>query len=474
MTPFIGRQLELKLLSETYESSPSSCLFVIKGRRRIGKSRLVREFAKDKEFLEFSGLAPTEGITDQDQRQVFASQLHSQLGGALQVFDDWTTAFNSLVKKIQNKKYVVLFDEISWLAHKDKTFTAKLKNFWDLGILKKNKICLILSGSVSTWIEKNIINSTALFGRINLSINLEELSLPDSTKFLKKIGFKGSIYEQLLILSLTGGVPWYIEQVNKNQSAQANIQRLFFSKDALLLGEFNKIFNDLFDKRSGIYQQIVKYLADHGAQNISSLRTALKYPTGGVLSEYLNNLCLSGFMKKHYNWDFKSRKLTKQTMFRLSDCYLKFYLKYIDSIKEKISNNSFQFEISRWQSQIGLQFENLLHNNEQLIINNLGISPLEIVNRGYYFQKPTSSNAGCQIDLLIQTSTRNLYICEFKFRNRMIGSEVIEELEQKIKALKVPKGFATVPVLVTNADVSDSIIRADYFHRIINVEDWVK
>ena len=131
MTPFIGRQVELKLLSETYESSPSSCLFVIKGRRRIGKSRLVREFAKGKDFLEFSGLAPSEGITDQDQRQECASQLQSQLGGETQVFKDWTTAFNYLAKKVQNKKYIILFDEISWMAHKDKTFTAKLKNFWD-------------------------------------------------------------------------------------------------------------------------------------------------------------------------------------------------------------------------------------------------------------------------------------------------------------------------------------------------------
>ena len=157
----------------------------------------------------------------------------------------------------------------------------------------------------------------------------------------------------------------------------------------------------------------------------------------------------------------------------MSDCYLKFYLKYVDPIKEKIKNTIYPFEISRWQAQIGLQFENLLHNNEQLIVNSLGLSPLEIVNRGYYYQKPTSTHAGCQIDLLIQTSTKNLFICEFKFRNRMIGSEVIEELEQKIKALKVPRGFATIPVLVTNTEVSDSLIRANYFHRLINVEEWI-
>lgn len=473
MIPFVGREAELRLLSETYNSRQSSCLFVIKGRRRIGKSRLIREFARGKKFVEFTGLAPAVGISDSDQREEFSRQLSSQLGGPVRTFGDWTEAFNYLAKKVSRSKIVILLDEISWIASKDKTFISKLKNFWDSEGIKNSKICLIISGSVSTWIEKNIINSTALFGRINLSINLGELSLLESSKLLQKVGFKGSGYEQLLLLSLIGGVPWYIEQINRNQSAQANIQRLFFNKNGLLFQEFDKLFNDLFDKRSVIYQRLVAHLANHGIVSLSNLRTALGYPTGGVLSEYLDNLCHSGFVKKHLTWDFKSRTINRQILFRLSDSYLRFYLKYLVSIKEKILSSSQPFDIGRWQSQIGLQFENLLLNNEQLIVDNLGLSPQEIVNRGYYYQKPTSSHAGCQIDFLIQTSTRNLYICEFKFRNRLIGSEVIEEVEQKIEALRVPKGFATVPVLVANSEVSDSLINSSYFHRIINVEDWL-
>lgn len=297
--------------------------------------------------------------------------------------------------------------------------------------------------------------------------------MAEGSLLLRKLGFKASVYEQLVILSLTGGVPWYLEQINKNQTAQANIQRLFFTKNSPLADEFNKIFNDLFDKKSDIYKRLAFYLAEHGAADIAKLRSALNYPTGGALSQYLNHLSESGFIRKNSTWDFRSKKIRPNTIYRISDCYLKFYLRYLAPLRNRIINDSYEFEIASWQPQIGLQFEVLIQNNREFILSSLGISAKEILNSGYYYQKQTASKRGCQIDFLIQTSTKNLYICEFKFKNRTIGAEVIDEVQSKIKALKIPRGFAAIPVLITNADVSSSILKADYFHKIINVEEWM-
>lgn len=203
---FIGRANELKALN-TLLDKKSASLVVIKGRRRVGKSRLVEEFVKHQRFIRFSGIPPTNNITAQDERDVFAKQLGNQLGLPGLTVNDWADLFTLLYRQTFNSKVIILFDEISWMATKDPTFLGKLKNAWDTELSKNNQLVLILCGSVSTWIRDNIINSTAFFGRISLYINLEELPLFDCNKLLEYQGFKGSAYEKFKILSTMGGIP---------------------------------------------------------------------------------------------------------------------------------------------------------------------------------------------------------------------------------------------------------------------------
>ena len=177
MKPFIGRSHELKRLQELSNSGRAS-IAVLKGRRRIGKSRLAEEFGKDKEFYSFSGLAPVKGVTAQDQRDAFASQLSYIFHLPSLTFTNWSDAFAFLSKQITKKPTVILFDEISWLGSKDPTFIPKLKIWWDLTLQNQSSVVLVLCGSVSTWIDKNIINSTVFFGRISLYLELTELSIP--------------------------------------------------------------------------------------------------------------------------------------------------------------------------------------------------------------------------------------------------------------------------------------------------------
>ena len=209
---FIGRVNELSKLQDL-EKTLRPKLVVITGRRRVGKSRLVREYAKHKKFICFSGVAPLKKTSAQDQRDVFAHQLYTHFNIPPFTFKNWSDAFDQLSFHLsKDEQTIILFDEISWMAHKDPLFISKLKNWWDMKLQDFPHLTLILCGSVSIWIEKNIIKSTALFGRISLKITLEELSLAESYSFLKKVGFHGSDYEILKILSVTGGIPWYLEQ----------------------------------------------------------------------------------------------------------------------------------------------------------------------------------------------------------------------------------------------------------------------
>jgi len=180
---FIGRKTELERLNAVYQKQGAS-LVVVKGRRRIGKSRLIGEFAKRSNaqtFWGFAGLAPEDGISAQQQRDHFARQLALILKIPPMTFLDWGDAFEHLSLHIKPGD-IILLDEISWMGSRDPSFIPKLKAWWDKQMMH---MLLVFCGSVSTWIEENILNSTAFFGRVNLTIGLEPLSIPESAAFLR-------------------------------------------------------------------------------------------------------------------------------------------------------------------------------------------------------------------------------------------------------------------------------------------------
>ncbi|MBL0942299.1 MAG: AAA family ATPase [Alphaproteobacteria bacterium] len=476
MIPFIGRKEELKRLDQMCKMNGPR-LVVIKGRRRIGKSRLVEEFAKDKVFFSFSGLAPTPNVTAQDQRDVFARQFSQIFKLPPLSFPDWSDAFNHLTNYITKIPTVILFDEISWMGSKDPTFVGKLKIWWDLYLQRHPRLTLIFCGSVSTWIEKNIINSTALFGRISLKMTLTPFSLPECGQFLKTIGFKGSPFEIYGVLSITGGIPWYLEKINPSETVDANLKDLCFKKNSILVQEFDRIFNDLFEGHGKTHKEIIQHLGE-GSKTLADLRTALHYPRSGTLSEIVEDLITSGFVTKHYQWSIKTGAVRKQSLYRLSDCYLRFYLKYIEPNRQRIEQGSFQdvplTQLPGWESMMGIQVESLLLENRPLLLRALGINPADIENDNPYLQQRTTRHRGCQIDYLVQTTTRTLYMCEFKFKRRDIGSEIIDLMKDKISRFAPPRGFGVAPVLFHLGDVSDSVYDKNYFYRILNIADLLE
>lgn len=469
MTLFIGRKNELKLLTQLPKTKAN--LVVIKGRRRVGKSRFVEEYAKDKNFIRFSGIPPEDGITAQMQRDVFAKQLSQELSLPHLIADDWASLFEWLFQNIQTKSYVILFDEISWMGSKDPTFLGKLKNAWDLYFSKLDGLMFFLCGSVSTWIEENIIKSTTFFGRISLYIKLEELSISESNTFLEHQGFKRSASEKLKLLSALGGIPWYLEQINGKLSADDNLNHLFFSKNSPLSREFNLIFHDLFGNKGEIYKKIIELLSS-GPADINKICDKVSYTKSGALSHYLENLIEASFISRDYTWGIKDGEISRLSQFRLSDNYLRFYMKYVKSNKQKILlgnfNNISMSSLPEWNAVMGLQFENLVLKNRKKIQEYLAIKAQDIVSDNPFFQRKTTIQKGCQIDYMIQTRFNNLFVCEIKFSNREIKSEIIDSMKRKLSNIALPKGFACLPILIHVNGVEDAILDAAYFTEIID------
>lgn len=468
---FIGRQQELKNLKLLLEKKVPS-LVVVKGRRRIGKSRLIEEFAKGKKFLRFEGIAPTRKTTAQQQRDEFARQLHHQLGlPGLGGVKDWGDLFTLLAEVTKNEAVVILFDEITWMGSKDSVFLGKLKVVWDQHFQKNPHLVLILCGSMSSWIEKNIISSTGFVGRISLKLTLDELPLSDCSRLLEDRGFKGSAQEKFLALMVTGGVPWYIEQINPALSIAENIRKLCFEPEGLFVEEFKYIFHDLFGKRLPICKKIVESLKD-GAKSYQEIADSLEYASGGPLSGYLEDLITSGFLEREHSWSIQTGEQLKTSRFRIRDNYLRYYLKFILPYLRKIKSGLFiktsPFHLPGWEGVLGLQFENLVLNNRMAVWQELGIRGEDIVFENPYLQLKTTKQEGCQIDYVVQTRFKTVYLCEIKFSQRPISKDIIREMEKKIAALKVPKGFACLPVLIHVNGATPAVIESGFFARIID------
>jgi uncharacterized protein len=474
LKPFIGRKQELEKLQALHRKAVPS-LIVIKGRRRIGKSRLIAEFASQTpqhKLWNFAGLAPQEGMTAQTQRDYFGRQLASFLKRPSLAFQDWSDAFDHLSLHV-HKGDIILLDEISWMGAKDPSFVPKLKAWWD----KQNSpIIVVLCGSISTWIEENILKSTAFFGRITLTLTLEPLSIPESTHLLKAMGFQGSAYDTYKLLGVLGGIPWYLEQVSSGTTADNIIKQLCFEKDGLLVLEFDRIFHDLFNGKGATYKKILGSLKE-GMKTLAEIRQDLDFAHSGTLSQLMEHLIIAGFVKKQSLWSFKTTKPLKQSLYRICDPYMRFYLKVIETHRAKIDLGAFDESplayLPGFDAHMGLQLEYLLLQNRPLLLKSMGITTNNVTCDGPYRQSQTKNAKGCQIDYLVQTSTRNLFVCEFKFKRRELGTEIIQGMQAKIHALKIPKGYATVPILFHIGGVSSSVETDGYFYRIIDITDFL-
>ncbi len=435
MTRFVGRKKELAELTPLLTKKIASFV-VIHGRRRVGKSRLIEEFGKSARFLEFSGLPPTRGTTAKKQQMEFLRQFKEKCGYSSITTNDWGDIFSLLAKETATGRVIILLDEISWMGSKDPTFLGKLKIAWDLYFKKNPQLILIVCGSVSSWIQRNILGHTGFIGRISQSMQIEEMPILDCHRLLERLGGKYLPQEFFKLIGVMGGIPRYIEEVHGGYTVDENIKRICFKPDGLLFREFDQIFSDLFTSKKEICKKIVTLLAT-GELETNEVTSSLGYSRGGFVSKCLDELVKAGFIKKSYAWDLHTSKEKQRPRFRLMDNYTRFYLKYIDPNRGKIESGHFTEQtlsaFPGWSTLMGFQFENLVLNNPEFVFEALRLRSEDIVFDNTFIQRGTKQNKGCQIDYLIHTRYKMLFVCEIKFSREPISIAVIDRWNKKSK-----------------------------------------
>ena len=469
---FLGREKELESLRLLLQK-PMASLVACRGRRRIGKSTLFEEFARRNrtEFIVIEGLGPRKGQTNADQLRNFGERLCAQTKGARVVPDSWMEAFRLLGERIDDrKKTVVLLDEISWMGRHEPDFPGFLKNGWDDCLKKHDNLILVLCGSVSAWIQDNLLESATFGGRFSRSIVLRELPLDLCVKFWRGREKSLASREIIDVLSVTGGVPRYLEEVDPALSADGNIARMCFSEDGPLFKDFNAIFSEVFGSTTLVKADILRRLAEGGPATCSEIAERIGVERGGSLTRNLGELHEAGFVSKDDNINPATGRKAKESLYRVCDNYTRFYLKYIEPHEEEIRGGRYCFgslaELRGWESEKGLQFENLVVNHAMSLIPHLHLDGVTIRSAAPYLLKGgRGEGRGLQIDLLIQTS-RLAYIVEVKRRTR-IGREIEREIADKVAAFPKRRGVSIRTALVYEGELDAAVVRSGAFDVVI-------
>ena len=471
---FVGRSRELSDLRALMRKKTAS-LVTCRGRRRIGKSTLIREFGKDADrFLEFEGLPPRPGLSNADQLATFSQQLARQTHVPEFTLNSWPEAFHLLASTLGDEWTVILLDEISWLGGHDPDFPGHLKAAWDRMLKANPKLILVLCGSVSAWIDDNILKHTGFVGRTSWDIVLGELPLSCCDLFWGKTRTRTRVQEKLSVLSVTGGVPRYLEEIDPALSAERNIQRLCFVPEGLLFREFDQVFSDVFGKRAQVCREMLRSVT-HGAKTISEMAQAIGKERGGRVSEYAQDLVLAGFLSKDTPHDPRTGRPSRLVRYRLRDNYSRFYLRYIEPIRDRIEqglmSNLALDQLPEWSALLGLQMENLVLANIPELLSHLGLEKTPILSAGPYVQRATARRRGCQVDLLIMTR-RGLYLIEIKHREH-VDATVVDELREKVQRLGVGTHRSIRTVLIHSGSLSKGVQEDDYIDYTISMESML-
>ena len=408
---FVGREKESSDLVGLLKQNRSDLVAII-GRRRIGKTFLVKKVFKDQLNFHFTGIKESDVTST---LRAFSQKIAETANTNFQIATpkNWMEAFGLLktyLLTIKNpKKKVLFFDEFPWLdAHKS-GFLPAFEYFWNDWAVDQN-IIIVVCGSSTSWMIKNVLNNKAgLHNRITKYINLSPFTLAETRALLLAKGIKLPHYEIIQIYMALGGVPYYLNEVKAGDSAVQNIDNILFNGNSSLKKEFQNLYRALFDNYEK-YESIVKALATkRKGLTRQEIIAETGIPNGGGLSRMLNELEESAFIKTFQPFD----KAKKETLYRLMDEYSVFYFQF--SPQKNKAGSFIQLSTSpKYSSWAGFAFETLCIKHIQKLKEALGISGVYTQENSYYFKGNDTEN-GFQIDLLIDRNDNAINICEMKF-----------------------------------------------------------
>lgn len=418
MQECVGREREKEIFNTALNSNAAE-MIAVTGRRRVGKTFLIRSYFQTITDFEITGIH--EG-TLKEQLDNFSYQLTEYSNSPLPLArpKNWIAAFRQLSTFLENKKTkrkkVIFIDELPWIATNRSGFMKALEYFWNTWAVKKD-IVVILCGSAATWMLRRIVhNKGGLHNRITRQIRLLPFNLHETKLYLETRNIRLDNYQIAQLYMVTGGVPHYLKEVLPGESTVQNIDRICFESQGLLRDEFTKLYASLFDNPEH-HIAIVRTLAQN-RMGLTRKQIVEKgnLKDGGSISRILEELEGSGFIMT--TQPFAKRK--KETLIRLSDEYSLFYLKFIERKRAGGKGTWQQLAQSQsWKIWSGYAFENLCLKHISNIKKALGISAIYTEAASFYFAG-NEDISGFQIDLLIDRKDHIINVCELKFHSASI------------------------------------------------------
>ena len=485
VSKIVGRTREQQILQSCLDSQ-SSELIAVYGRRRVGKTFLIREFFKDSvdHFFMVTGEKDASLAT---QLFHFRKELEKVFygGSPLPALRSWREAFRLLGDAIAatQAKYpatpiVIFFDELPWLATRRSGLIQAIDRGWNTQLSTLPRVHLILCGSAASWMLDNLIHAKGgLHNRVTTRIHLQPFKLKDTRKFLASRGIRFNHHQCLEIYMALGGVPHYLQQVKKGHSALQNIARIAFDPSGILHDEFKRLFASLFANSEG-HEQIVRAIAK---KRIGILRDELiketSFSSGGAIAKRLRELEEAGFIASLTPIGYK----TKYTSYRIIDEYVNFYLSWIERAPR---GTDFERREKYWlqkaqtpsyRAWTGYAFEGICLKHETQIAAALGLENIALdVGPWRYVPKKGSKDRGAQIDLLFDRDDGIITLCEMKYwqgkftttksyaRHLKNTMQVFEQRTQTQK--EVSWALVTTHGLIPNTwsdDLFDNVVTAE-------------
>lgn len=413
----IGRKHEQAIIKNYLESGKAE-LIAVYGRRRVGKTYLVKSMFSNQFDFSFTGMYDVPRATHLSQ---FQKTLEKYSGKKVPRLSNWFAAFDALqdyLETLRKERIVVFLDEIPWMDTPKSNFIAAFSQFWNNWGATKHNFKLFVCGSATTWmLSKFIGDKGGIYGRVCRPIWLAPFSLGETELFLREVkGMEMNRHQMLMAYMILGGIPYYLDMLIKGMPLDACIDDLFFKQNAPLRTEFDFLFRSLF-KDSRIYRNVVLALATKlKGMTRQELLEALKLKEGGDLTEVLDNLVKCDFIRKYT----AIGKTERDAMFQLTDLFSLFHIRFVatgngqdEHFWSKLAGKG---QMTSWS---GYAFEQVCLHHLNQIKKSLSIGGV-ISNTHSWSCKPfTDKNGtqwkGAQIDLLIDRADEVINICEIKY-----------------------------------------------------------
>ncbi len=434
-TPLIGREKESKILRKALESSEAE-LVAVTGRRRVGKTFLIKQVLGENINFEFTGIPDT---SRKLQLINFGREVARKYGDGRKpdAPKSWQYAFFQLMDYLdtveQDEKLTVFLDEVPWLATRRSGFISFFSYFWNQWAVNKN-ILVVICGSAASWMVQKIVRDRGgLHGRITQRIRVEPFNLYETTQYLSYLGMQKNIQHCMQLYMALGGIPYYLKNVNPKESAVQNIERICFNPEGALHDEFDLLYAALFDNHEHHVDVIRALAAAHYGLTRNQLLKKVIAQNGGRFSKVLDELEVSGFITSFFSFNTKTNK-----RYRLTDEYSLFYLRFIEPNKGQGTGDWNKISTSQaYKTWTGFAFENVGLRHINQIKNAIGISGV-FTRTSTYAHLAKDGYPGIQIDLVIERADRVIELCEFKFYDKLyvINSSEAEQLRIKRQAFE--------------------------------------